>query len=487
MAKKVTFNPFTGTFQFLNDATSLTVGTEDQIPYMNAAGDDFDYSAGFTYDGSTLTVNGTISGDEIVSTSGGVTTTLTSESFLGGSLVVPEIQFVSSGGNSGFIRNGLAIRGDSIDPFLGFYSSDVFSQQAFITLDLSENELEFTSADLYSFDADISIIDNKKILFGTAQDASIYYDGTNLQINPQEVGTGGVVISGANFPVVKVERTTTGTGVAYATINMKGHTSANMVEGFGSSLLFSVEDSASVNNNIGYVAGIRQQADDEGAIVIGGFKDGSQSRAAIPYTYKSTNTDADVVSGYFPNEFYRSTSATAGQSSGFRLSTVTDGNMSDGFGGGFLFGIADRGNYTPANINNIAGVYGQRDGADNSGSIGLNTWLAGSRTEWLTVRSDGTVQVNADSQKLTFGAAQDFEIFFDGSYGRLDATGESIYIGDDTTNALEIKNNGTVEPHGTATYNANGGNAGLTQSETGVTDFDVVIEDGLITSFTKNN
>ena len=45
---------------------------------------------------------------------------------------------------------------------------------------------------------------------------------------------------------------------------------------------------------------------------------------------------------------------------------------------------------------------------------------------------------------------------------------------------------GDIEPHGNATYKANGGNAGITQSETGVTNFDIVIEDGLITSFTKN-
>ena len=35
-------------------------------------------------------------------------------------------------------------------------------------------------------------------------------------------------------------------------------------------------------------------------------------------------------------------------------------------------------------------------------------------------------------------------------------------------------------------YNSSDGTAGITQSETGVTDFDIVIKDGLITSFTKN-
>jgi len=58
--------------------------------------------------------------------------------------------------------------------------------------------------------------------------------------------------------------------------------------------------------------------------------------------------------------------------------------------------------------------------------------------------------LDADNQKFIIGEGQDFEIFFDGSYGRLDATGESIYIGDDTTNAVEIKNDGEINLHGTA-------------------------------------
>ena len=39
-------------------------------------------------------------------------------------------------------------------------------------------------------------LDDKKILFGTGQDASITYDGTNLVINPKEIGSGNVTING---------------------------------------------------------------------------------------------------------------------------------------------------------------------------------------------------------------------------------------------------------------------------------------------------
>jgi hypothetical protein len=44
---------------------------------------------------------------------------------------------------------------------------------------------------------DQSLADNDKIYFGTGDDASIYYDGTNLQIDSQEVGSGGAQFTGS--------------------------------------------------------------------------------------------------------------------------------------------------------------------------------------------------------------------------------------------------------------------------------------------------
>ena len=38
--------------------------------------------------------------------------------------------------------------------------------------------------------------DNIKVLFGTGSDAPIYYDGTNLIINPKEVGSGVLSVLG---------------------------------------------------------------------------------------------------------------------------------------------------------------------------------------------------------------------------------------------------------------------------------------------------
>ncbi|MFA5186702.1 MAG: hypothetical protein WC551_09520 [Patescibacteria group bacterium] len=46
---------------------------------------------------------------------------------------------------------------------------------------------------------DIASLDNKKVLFGTGLDASIYYDGTNLIVNPREVGSGYLSVLGSVY------------------------------------------------------------------------------------------------------------------------------------------------------------------------------------------------------------------------------------------------------------------------------------------------
>ncbi len=59
-----------------------------------------------------------------------------------------------------------------------------------------------------------------------------------------------------------------------------------------------------------------------------------------------------------------------------------------------------------------------------------------------------------------------------------------------TTDKFTILGDGSIMATGSIKgldYYSGDGTQGITQSETGVTDFDIVIKDGLITSFTKNN
>jgi hypothetical protein len=65
-------------------------------------------------------------------------------------------------------------------------------------------------------------------------------------------------------------------------------------------------------------------------------------------------------------------------------------------------------------------------------------------------------------------------------------TGRFIGVGTQTpAKNFDVKGNISLEA-GSGSYYSSDGSQGITQSETSVTDFDIVIKDGIITSFTKN-
>lgn len=75
------------------------------------------------------------------------------------------------------------------------------------------------------------------------------------------------------------------------------------------------------------------------------------------------------------------------------LENVHDGNMGDGFGINWHFAIQDIAGVT----NRIAGIGVERDGADNSGKIILNTWLAGASVDHVALDAAGNFGVGITS------------------------------------------------------------------------------------------
>jgi len=132
----------------------------------------------------------------------------------------------------------------------------------------------------------------------------------------------------------------------------------------------------------------------------------------------------------------------------------------------FIGGVDPGGADTHYNVNRIF-IYGKTirlgDSVSNDSTINV----------YSNLTATGTVQ----ALQLTSTAHADVGGLL--TVHTLHSGGEINFMGTDA--------GGNLQPRGTATYKANSGNAGLTQSENGVTDFDIVIEDGLITSFTKNN
>jgi len=95
------------------------------------------------------------------------------------------------------------------------------------------------------------------------------------------------------------------------------------------------------------------------------------------------------------------------------------------------------------------------------------------------ITTTGTINNAADNSQHTWGAAgaTDSYIQFGGTNLEYYSSGIHDFLAGDITTT------GTIQG---ANYKSGDGSAGITQSETGVTDFDIVIKDGLITSFTKN-
>ncbi|MFW6028826.1 MAG: hypothetical protein ACOCRO_01085 [Halanaerobiales bacterium] len=98
---------------------------------------------------------------------------------------------------------------------------------------------------------------NDKLYLGDAKDASIYYDGDDLIINPAEGGSGSVkIIEGdfnASFGLFEVSTSETSTGVDV--LNLKATSSGGVSCNFGSELKFLTEDEDGTEHTSGIIKG----------------------------------------------------------------------------------------------------------------------------------------------------------------------------------------------------------------------------------------
>lgn len=80
-----------------------------------------------------------------------------------------------------------------------------------------------------------------------------------------------------------------------------------------------------------------------------------------------------------------------GIASGYYIKTVSSGDMTDGFGGGLVFGIND--DTAKAESNYIARIYARRDGADNKGALEFFTGEENATSGTMIIRSSGKVGI----------------------------------------------------------------------------------------------
>lgn len=118
--------------------------------------------------------------------------------------------------------------------------------------------------------------DNAGLLLGNTfalPDALIAWDGANLILNPQTSGPsagrvripfGGILVEGDSFPVSDFIRNTASTNLINSSWRLTGKTSADMADGFGTAMFWTIEDDAAVKNNIAFMSAERAGADNTG-------------------------------------------------------------------------------------------------------------------------------------------------------------------------------------------------------------------------------
>ncbi len=320
--------------------------------------------------------------------------------------------------------------------------------------------------------------DNSKMLLGGGEDASLYYNGTNLIIDPREVGTGDVLIgdattylslepgsikdSSGTIDFDDENLTTTGTlgagAITGTSITDSGLTSGRIIfAGTGghlsdtSSLTYSTTtDTLTMNTgqlNITGSDGASGDAPDV-LVVTGGTTSDIGKGSDILFTTGTGNSDdggdfqittgTSNLGGGGDFIFTGGNAVDSGIGGGFKVTTgsASAGATGTGVDGGpviFTTGTGEAGD--PMTAGGDGGYIelttgpGGADGGAGAGSYG-NIYLA-KNGGYVRIGSDTTptveldvsgaitatddVTINADNKKLLLGAGQDASIYWDAS------------------------------------------------------------------------
>ena len=258
----------------------------------------------------------------------------------------------------------------------------------------------------FQIDADKTIKlpnDNQKLILGAGDDASVYYDGTDLNINPRESGTGDLNINGSiinadtDFPI---ETTLNVAGTAglrtgimlYRDTNYSGGTTNND-DGIG--LGFNLKNSANSYNQY--------------SAIYGGIED------------KTSGSESGFLKFAVEND-------NGGLTSNVRMHITSYGDV-------FINSVSEdqarlilSGNTTSTDTEVAAVAF--RNGGDNFAQITSNTGSAtdegniefytqpdsGTGTvKRMEITGDGDIKIPADDKKLMFGEGSDASIYYDGT------------------------------------------------------------------------
>jgi len=160
-----------------------------------------------------------------------------------------------------------------------------------------------------------TINDNIKIRYGTGDDASIYYDGTNLNINPKEVGSGGVKISGgllvtdgvlepfniSTSGLLDVSRSSASTNTIFSIARLWRGTTGTPASGIGGAFSMLAKNSAGEGANMGYF-GARLLNVTNGSEIgeLGLFPDWQDSKTLTTRSFLVRAISSTIANAYLP-------------------------------------------------------------------------------------------------------------------------------------------------------------------------------------------
>jgi hypothetical protein len=175
---------------------------------------------------------------------------------------------------------------------------------------------------------------------------------------------------------------------ANTSLNMGAYTNSLIFSGTSASSDLFVLSSSANTTGTGRLMSLRTATDSE----ISPFHVSAKGVEAL-LVASSGNVGIGTTNPNFQLESVFSSANTNIVSSSMRLVHKSTGNMTDGFGSGFVFGIDDNAN----SIQNMARIAGVRDGADNTGKLVFDVATTGTLDTKMTILSGGNVGIGTTS------------------------------------------------------------------------------------------
>ena len=205
---------------------------------------------------------------------------------------------------------------------------------------------------------------------------------------------------------------------------------------------FGADNTVSTADGVGHAFGASNNVSGDKSSAFGMANTISSAKSTAAGYYNNIAGAYSTVAGYYSKVTGGNQCSLVGyynSAAGYQGTIVGATNSMTGAGGSAIVGYG----------NTLSGYYSAIFGFNIQNNSANTIEIGDSNTTKIRV-TGGNLYMLRDNAKVITGTGNDFEMFFDGTYGRLDGTGDSIRVGDATTNAFDIDPDGDISFKGTA-------------------------------------